>query len=196
MEVDFHVIRGLTPLEGCITNTMQFSSISKGHRSGDNMYGDDMKTLWLHRPLINWQDIFDWANETGVKKLMPPEQLHLTLATCREPVDWSDLVLKEDILEVEAGHKTVQIFGFMAKAIAFGHPAVKERHEELAALYPTMDHSAMLRPHVTLMRGGKMPKEPYLGKLVFGPEVAQEFNETAIREIKHVLAKDYAKVEE
>jgi hypothetical protein len=152
---------------------------------------DTMKTLWLHRPLLNWREVYDWAKETGIKKLMPPEELHLTLATCREPVDWSNLTLMTDTIEVEAGHKVVQIFGFVAKAIAFGHPAVKERHAELAKLFPTMDHPDIMRPHVTLMRGGKMPKEPYLGKLVFGPEVAQEFNETEIREIKHVKVKEY-----
>jgi len=122
--------------------------------------------------------------------MMPPEQLHLTLATCRTPVDTSGLVLQTNTLTIEPGYKVVQIFGFMAKAIAFGHPAIKERHEELAAMFPTMDHASLLRPHVTLMRGGKMPKSAYEGSLVFGPEVLAEFNETAVREIKHVLVKD------
>lgn len=149
-----------------------------------------MKTLWLYRPLLNWQDVFEWGYETGIKKMMPPEELHLTIATCRTPVDWTNLVLKTDTLEVEAGYKPVQIFGFIAKAIAFGHPAVKERHKEVSALYPTMDHASLLRPHVTIMRGGKMPRTGYEGRLVFGPEQAQEFNETAIKEIKHVLVKN------
>lgn len=149
-----------------------------------------IKTLWLHRQLINWEDIYRWASDSGIKKLLPPEQLHMTHMTCRHPVDWSPLVLRTNQLEVPAGHKTVQIFGYIAKAIAFGHPEIKERHEELAGLFPTMDHANLLRPHVTLMRGGKMSKEPYLGRLVFGPEVAQEFNEQAVREIKHSLVKD------
>jgi hypothetical protein len=147
----------------------------------------DSKTLWLHRPLINWQEVFQWAIESGIKKLMPAEQLHLTLATCRTPVDWSQLNLRTDTLTIEPGHKNVQIFGFTAKAIAFGHESIKERHRELADLFPTMDHSAMLRPHVTLMRGGKMPKVPYHGSLVFGPEVAVEFNETAAKNVKHQI---------
>lgn len=150
-----------------------------------------MKTLWLHRPLLNVNDVYQWAGDTGIKKLMPPEQLHLTLATCRQPVDWSELTLRDDTLVIPEGHKVVQIFGYIAKAIAFGHEEIKARHEELRALFPTMDHSDLLRPHLTLMRGGKMPKEPYLGRLVFGPEVAQEFNETAVREIKHQNVKDY-----
>jgi hypothetical protein len=144
-----------------------------------------MRTLWLHRRLLNWRDLYEWAVVQGIKKMLPPEELHLTLATCRMPVDWEGLALRADQLIIPEGHKTVQIFGYVAKAIAFGHPDIKERHEELAGLFPTMDHAQMLRPHVTLMRGGKMPKGVYEGRLVFGPEVAQEFNETAIREIKH-----------
>jgi len=144
-----------------------------------------MKTLWLYRPLINWQDIYRWAIDQNIKKLMPPEQLHLTLATCRQPVDWSGLELRQDTLEIPEGHKVVQIFGYIAKGLAFGHPAIKERHTELARLFPTMDHPKLLRPHVTLMRGGKMPKAPYEGRLVLGPEVAEEFNETAVKNLKH-----------
>lgn len=149
-----------------------------------------MKTLWLYRPLLNTSDVVQWAYETGIKKIMPVNELHLTLATCREPVDWSGITLQTNQLVIPEGYKTIQIFGYIAKAISFGHPAVKERHEELAALLPTMDHSNILRPHVTLMRGGKMPREGYPGKLVFGPEVLEEFNETAVKNIKHVLVKD------
>jgi len=144
-----------------------------------------VKTLWLYRPLINWQDVYAWAILNGIKKLMPPEQLHLTLATCRQPVNWSGLELRQDVLEIPEGYKVVQIFGYIAKGLAFGHPAIKERHTELVDLFPTMDHPTLLRPHLTLMRGGKMPKTAYEGKLVFGPERAQEFDETSVKNLKH-----------
>lgn len=150
----------------------------------------ESKTLWLHRPLINWMDVYEWAEASGIKKLLPPEQLHITLATCRTPVDWSSIVVQTDTLTIPEGHKVVQIFGYIAKAIAFGHPAIKERHTELSSLLPTMDHADILRPHLTLMRGGKMPKDAYLGKLVFGPEVLQEFNPQAVKTIKHSLVRD------
>lgn len=149
-----------------------------------------MKTAWLYRPLLNTQEVYQWASEIGIKKMMPANELHMTLATCRSPVDWNLITLQTNQLEIPAGYKTVQIFGYIAKAISFGHPAVKERHEELAALLPTMDHPTVLRPHVTLMRGGKMPREGYPGRLLFGPEVLEEFNERAVKEIKHVLVRD------
>jgi hypothetical protein len=146
--------------------------------------------LWVYRPLLNWQDIYRWALEGGIKKMMPPDQLHLTLATVREPVDWSDLPLQDNELTIPAGFKSVQILGWTVKALTFGHPDIKTRHEELLARFPQMDHP-LLRPHVSLFRGGKLPQHGYLGELVFGPEKATEFSEEKGRNIKHVKLADY-----
>jgi hypothetical protein len=149
-----------------------------------------MKPLWLYRPLLNIRPIFEFAHQQGIKKMMPPEQLHGTLATVRAPVEWDDLELETDELVVPEGHKMIQIFGYTVKAMAFGHPRFKARHEYLLERFPTMDHP-MLRPHVTLYRGGKMPREGYTGELVFGPEIACEFSEQAARNIKHISVKDW-----
>jgi hypothetical protein len=148
--------------------------------------------LWLHRPLLNWRDIYAWGLQQGVRKMMPPEQLHVTLATVRQPVEWADedLELQTDELIVPAGHKPVQIFGYTAKALAFSNPCIERRHQALLARFPQMDHP-MLRPHVTLFRGGKMPKGAYDGELVFGPEIADVFDEANARNIKHVRIDGY-----
>lgn len=150
-----------------------------------------MQTLWLYRPLLNTRDIFECSAEQNIKKMLPPEQLHLTLATVRKPVDVSGLVTLDDIIFVPEGHKQVQIFGYTAKAIAFGHPDIKARHEELAIQFPQMDHAKMLRPHVTIMRGGKMPRGVYEGPLHFGPEILSEFNEELARNIPHMKVADF-----
>ena len=117
--------------------------------------------------------------------MMPPHELHVTLATVRVPVEWGDLELLTDEIEVAAGLKTVQIFGYTSKALTFGHPDIKSRHDELVVRYPQIDHT-LLRPHVTLYRGGKMPHLPYEGQLIFGAEVAAEFSEQKARDIKHI----------
>lgn len=144
-----------------------------------------MKPAWLHRPLLNWQDVYRFALEAGVKKMMPPEQLHMTLATVRDPVDWSLVELQTNELVIPEGFKSVQILGWTVKALTFGHPDIKARHEEIKAIYPQMDHP-LLRPHVSLFRGGKLPQQGYLGKLIFGPEILEEFSEEKGRNIKHV----------
>lgn len=146
--------------------------------------------VWIHRPLVNVDDVFAYAEAAGIKKMMPADQLHLTLATVRTSVEWEELPLLDDMLVVPAGHKTVQILGWSVKALTFGHPEVKRRHEDLLALYPTMDHP-LLRPHVSLFRGGKMPRMGYEGELVFGPERAERFDAGKARDIKHVLVTDH-----
>jgi hypothetical protein len=157
-----------------------------------------MKPLWLYRPLLNIRPVLEFAQRVGVTKVMPPEHLHATLATVRPPCDWDDLALETDEIIIPAGMKKIQIFGFHAKGLTFGHERFSSRHAELARLYPAMDHASLLRPHVTLYRGGKMPRGDvgYEGELVFGPEIAVEFDEVEARGIKHVKLADYLNARE
>lgn len=146
--------------------------------------------LWLSRPLINWIDVYRWGAEAGIKKMMPPDQLHLTLATVRAPVSWDGVELIENEIIIPAGHKSVQIFAWTIKALTFGHPEIKARHESLVARYPQMDHP-LLRPHVSLYKGGRMPQNGYEGELVFGPERLEVFDAENYQGIKHVKLADY-----
>lgn len=145
--------------------------------------------LWISRPLISTKPVVQWAHEAGVRKIIPLDHLHLTLATVREPVEWGEISLEAEDLVIPAGLKTVQIFAYTIKALTFGHPAIKARHEELLGIFPQMDHP-ILRPHVSLYKGGRMPKIPYEGELVFGPERAIEFNADNAQGIKHVKVTD------
>jgi hypothetical protein len=150
---------------------------------------DDLRSLCLTRPLANVVDVYAWLDSIGVKKAIPPEHLHMTVATVRTPVDWSGLVVRDDVLTIPAGLKSIQIFAYTIKAMTFGHPQVKARHEEVLAMFPDMDHP-ILRPHVSLYKGGRMPHACYEGPLVFGPERAEEFNLDRAHGLKHVRIRD------
>lgn len=148
--------------------------------------------LWLSRPLLNVADIYQWGEAAGIKKMMPPEQLHMTVATVREPVSWESLEIRDDELIIPAGHKIVQIFGYTIKALTFGDPRVKQRHEEILARYPQMDYP-LLRPHISLFKGGRMPRVEYEGKLVLGPEKLEKFDAAYAnaKGVKHIKIADY-----
>jgi hypothetical protein len=150
----------------------------------------EARSLCLTRPLLNIRPVFEYLEAIGVRKAIPPEHLHMTVATVRTPVDWSGLRTREDVLVVPAGLKTIQIFAYTIKGLTFGHPEVKARHEELLAMYPGMDHP-ILRPHVSLYKGGRMPHTPYKGELVFGPERAEEFDIGRAHGLKHVKVSDF-----
>lgn len=151
---------------------------------------DIISPVWIHRPLINIPNIYRWGVQAGIPKMMPPESLHMTLATVRQPVAWGDLELQNDELVIPAGFKAVQIFAYTIKALTFGDPRIKARHEELLARFPMMDHP-LLRPHVSLYKGGRMPKIGYEGELVFGPERAEVFDAGNAMGIKHVRIADH-----
>jgi len=148
-----------------------------------------MRPLWMSRRLENWKDVCLWAETAGVKKIIPPEQLHLTLATVREPVDHSLVTPKEDTIVIERGPKPVQIFAWTIKALTFDDPRLSARHEELLSIYPAIDHP-VFRPHLSLYKGGRMPKIGYEGLLVFGPERVIEFDPDNSRGIKHAKVTD------
>jgi len=148
-----------------------------------------MRPLWISRPLKNWQDICAWAQDAGIRKIIPPEHLHLTLATVREPVDHSRVTAQEDEIIIETGHMPVQIFAWTIKALTFTHPRLTERHAELLHAYPSMDHPDF-RPHLSLYKGGRMPRTEYSGSLVFGPERILEFDADNSKGIKHAKVTD------
>jgi len=150
-----------------------------------------MKTpLWLSRPLINVEDVYSWLRDAGVKKAIPADQLHLTLATVRDPVEWDNLPLQQDELVFPEGEKPVQIFAWTIKALVFSNEQITKRHAQLLELYPTIDHPDF-RPHLSLYKGGRMPKAVYRGPLIFGPERALPFDDDNSKGIKHIKIDDY-----
>ena len=50
--------------------------------------------FWIYRPLLNPDDVYQWLISQKVKKAVPADQLHLTLATVRTPEDWSEIETK------------------------------------------------------------------------------------------------------
>lgn len=145
--------------------------------------------FWMFRPLLNPDDVYQWLISQKVKKAIPPDQLHLTLTTVRESADWSGIETHNDTIEVHQAEMPVQIFGWSMKAIAFEDQRIVDRIREMSVRFPSMDHARLARPHLSTHRGGILPKEPYTGKLVFGPEQIMEFNERSARDIVHIKLK-------
>lgn len=148
------------------------------------------RPLWIHRRPIRTDGLREWCIDAGIRKVIPFDLQHFTQVTVRTPVEWDDLMLDPNELVIPAGPKPVQIFGHMVKALSFDHPFVQSRHAWLRERFPTMDHARVMRPHVSLYRGGRMPRGVFEGELVFGPEIAQEFDAGKALGIKHVRIGD------
>lgn len=147
--------------------------------------------VWVHRRPLTLRPIYAWLDSLGIRKAMPPEELHLTLATVRVPVAWRDLKLRTDVLVIPEGPKRVEIFAYTIKALRLHHPALDARKAELVDLLGPVDHPHP-RHHLSLYKGGRMPPAdvPFTGELAFGPEEAEEFRADGGHGIKHVKVAD------
>lgn len=141
--------------------------------------------VWLHRRVLNVADVFAWLVEAGVPKAMPPGQIHFTQATIRTPVDWSGIEPDQEGIILPEGPKPTQIFASTIKALTFRDDRIARRHAALLTRYPMIDHPVM-RPHVSLYKGGRMPKGVYDGPLHLGPEILTGFDASNAMGIKHV----------
>lgn len=148
-----------------------------------------MLPVWLHRRVLNVEDVLAWLVDAGVPKCMPPDQIHFTQATIRASVDWSGIEPDTEDLLLPPGPKPTQIFASTIKALTFRHDRIAERHASLLERYPMIDH-AVIRPHVSLYKGGRMPKGVYEGALHLGPEVLTAFDSDNAMGIKHVRTTD------
>jgi len=149
------------------------------------MTASHARPAWLHRRVLNVEDVLSWLVEAGVPKCMPTDQIHFTQATIRQPVDWTGVEPDADELVIPAGPKPTQIFASTIKALTFRHERIADRHALLLSRYPMIDHPVM-RPHVSLYKGGRMPRTVYEGPLRLGPEMLTEFDPANVQGIKHV----------
>ena len=148
------------------------------------------RPLWIHRRVISRQAIREWCMEAGIRKVIPFDQQHFTQATVRTPVEWGDLMLDPNELVIPAGPKPTRIFAYTIKALTFDHPLIQARHAWLRERFPAMDHAKIMRPHVSLYKGGRMPRTEFEGEIVLGPEIAEEFVAGNALGIKHVRTDD------
>lgn len=137
-----------------------------------------MKTLYAHRPLLNADEVIEWAKSQGFKTALPPESMHVTLCYSKTPMLWP--VHNPDFAWVEGGIRTVEQFNDNAVVLTFESSEMTSRNAELRAAGASSSFSAY-RPHVTITydRGdvNLANVAPYKGTLMFEGEVFEEVKE-------------------
>ena len=140
--------------------------------------------MYVCRPLLNTQDLVEWAKSQGFDTTIDPEDLHVTLAYSKAPVDWpapqnNKLVLRP------SSERSVETLGD-AVVLRFDSPTLAGRWQEFKDAGASWDHDKY-NPHVTITYQapeGLDPAsiEPYKGELIFGPEQVKPFE----KDIAHV----------
>ena len=136
---------------------------------------DKRKTLYAHRPLLNWADIAGWAKEQGFLSVLTEGDMHVTLAYSKTPFDWSGVEPNGGTVAVRDGHRSVEQLGDKgAVVLRFESSYLHDRWSELKGYGASWDYPGY-KPHVTITYQGGVFNlnivEPYKGPLVFGPEV-------------------------
>lgn len=144
------------------------------------------RTLYVSRKLLNGAEFIAWAKGQGFETTTPADDLHVTIAFSRTPVDWMRMgqdhwgVSPDDgkLTIPSGGARLVEKLGDKgAVVLLFASSALSWRHEEMIRNGASHDFDEY-QPHVTITYAGAdvdLEKvEPYRGKLVFGPEIFAE----------------------
>ena len=133
------------------------------------------RQLYISRPVKNADHIKAWAKSQGFETTIAAEDMHVTIAFSRQPVDWFKLDGEKAEIEIEAGGpRLVERLGpHGAVVLLFSSWRLKWRHMEVLHIGGSHDWEEF-QPHITLTYKGA-PADlskvvPYRGAIVLGPE--------------------------
>lgn len=146
------------------------------------------RTLYVQRKLLNAADLIKWAKSQGFDTTTSADELHVTIAYSRVAVDWMKIGQdwssdRDGKLTVNAGGPRLveQLGDKGAVVLLFSSSDLKWRHEAIKEAGASFDFDEY-QPHVTITyakpEGLELAGvEPYVGPLVFGPELFSELDE-------------------
>ena len=143
------------------------------------------RTLYVRRNVLNAKDIIRWAKAQGFETTLPADDMHVTIAFSKAPVDWFKVGTSwSPKIEIDAGGpRQMESFG-EARVLLIASNELTWRHNEIREAGASWDHPEY-QPHITISYGD-MPEgvEPYQGPIVLGPEVFEEVKEDWANSIK------------
>jgi hypothetical protein len=155
-------------------------------REGIDFLMPAAKTLYVCRPLKNAKDLHEWATSQGFRSALPLDDMHVTIAFSRKPLDWSDIGAKRSQLETHGGRRSIEKLGD-AIVLRFSSKSLESRWNDLRNAGASWDWPDY-KPHVTITYQGAPDDinavEPYRGTLIFGAERFSEVDEDADKDIE------------
>lgn len=138
------------------------------------------RSLYVMRPVANAAEILAWARKQGFGDTLSADDLHVTIAYSRDPVDWFKAYAAGASIEIPpGGARQMEQFG-EATVLLFASDELQWRHSEFERIGASWDHPEY-QPHITISYGGAPDDlttvEPFQGKIVLGPERFAEVDE-------------------
>jgi len=148
----------------------------------------EVKTLYVCRYLSedSAKDLKAWAKKNGFKKVLDPDQMHVTVALSKKPVNWDQLSPIEDILTIKDGSRSVDPLGDDgAVVLKIKSKALSKRWEQFCDMGCSWEHDDYM-PHITITYKGEVALddiEPYDGEIELEgetwSEVVEDWGRTA-----------------
>ena len=159
---------------------------------GKNLAKAAPRPLFVARYVENAGEIIKWAKSQGFDTTVDPEELHVTIAYSRAPVDWmkadesfsyssDDGIFKvapggPRVVE-RLGDKGAVVLLFKCRELGWRHDAIRN------STGASWDYQSY-QPHVTITYNGAgvdlTKVEPYTGPIVFGPEIFAPLDNTYV----------------
>jgi len=138
------------------------------------------RSLYIQRKVKNAAEIIRWAKSQGFETTLPADELHVTIAYSRTPIDWMRVgeSWAPELKVGPGGPRLMEQFG-EATVLLFTANELRWRHEGVIEAGGSWDHPEY-QPHITISYGfkGDLSKvEPYQGEIVLGPELFAEVKE-------------------
>lgn len=162
------------------------------------------RTLYVCRYVKNGADIIKWAKDQGFKTTVPADELHVTVAFSRQPVDWMKASAsyygpsdeKGNFKIPPGGPRLVEPLGPNgAVVLLFGSSELTWRHEAIRRDTGASWDWSGYQPHITITYDGKdvdvSKIEPYQGEIVLGPEIFSEVNDSYTNDLVEKYAPLY-----
>lgn len=141
------------------------------------------RTLYVQRKLLNAAEFIAWAKGQGFDTVTAADDLHVTVAYSKTPLDWMKIEgedwnqEKDGSIEIAPGGvRIVEVLGDKgAVVLLFTSSRLSWRHEQIMRAGASHDFPEY-QPHVTITyakpEGLDLSKvEPFRGTLRFGPEI-------------------------
>lgn len=138
------------------------------------------RTLYIQRKVKNAAAIIAWAKSQGFDTTLPADDLHVTIAYSRTPVDWMKVgeSWSPELKVGPGGPRLMDQFG-EATVLLFNANELRWRNEAVTEAGGSWDYPEY-QPHITISYGfkGDLSKvQPYQGEIVLGPELFAEVKE-------------------
>ena len=137
------------------------------------------KPIYIKRTLILSDAFLLWCKQCGFETRLPKEELHVTIAYSREPVDTDTIELQTNAMMDMGSVRQLKMFGD-AVVLTFQDKELYERWNQLKALGCSWDYDDY-SPHITITYN--KPHEldindliAFNGQLIFSHEELEDLN--------------------